>query len=74
MDAYYELIDLAPGNMVEDYDCEQDAIDALMRVLQEHGSRETGSFGLAHVQGSQRRLMAVQDDLILRVEKAMVAR
>ncbi len=71
MDSYYELVDLASGNMIEDYDREQDAIEALMRVVEEHGSQAISTFALAHVQGNQRRLVAMQDALILRVEQEM---
>ncbi len=71
MDAYYELFDLASGNMVENYDCEQDAMDALMRAVEEHGISAIGAFALSHVEGSHRRLVAMQDDLVSRVEGEM---
>jgi hypothetical protein len=71
MDSYYELVDLASGNMVEDYDDEQDAIEALVRVAKEHGSEAIATFALAHVQGSNRRLVAMQGDLVMRIEQEM---
>lgn len=71
MDSYYELVDVASGNMIEDYDHERDAIEALVRVVEEHGSEAIATFALAHVQGSQRRLVAMQVDLVLRVEQEM---
>lgn len=55
--------------MVEDYDREQAAIEALMLVVEEHGSSAIATFALTHVQGSQRRLVAMQDDLVVRVEQ-----
>ena len=71
MDSYYELVDLASGNMIEDYDREQAAIAALMRGVEEHGSQAIATFGLSHVQGSQRHLVAMLDELFSRVEQAM---
>ena len=65
----YELVDLASGNMIEDYEREQDAIEALMRIVEHHGSHPIATFALAHVQGNQRRLVAKQDELVLRVEQ-----
>ena len=57
--------------MIEDYDCERDAIEALMRLVEEHGSQAIATFALAHVHGNQRRLVAMQSDLVLRVEQDM---
>ena len=57
MDSCYELLDLAASNMVEDDDREEDAIEALARIVGEYGGRAIATFALAHVQGSQWRLV-----------------
>ncbi|MGH2614101.1 MAG: hypothetical protein ACRDJC_02580 [Thermomicrobiales bacterium] len=71
MDSYYEIFDLASGNMVEDYDRERDAIEALMRVVGEHGRQAIATFALTSVQDGQSTLIAMQDDLVARVEQEM---
>lgn len=69
--SFWELVDLASGNMIEDYDREQDAIEGLMHLVEEHGREAITTFALAHVQGSQRRLVAMQHHLVMRVEQEM---
>ena len=74
MDAYYELFDLASGNMVEDYDCEQDAMEALIGIVGNHGSLAIATFALTHVENGHSKLIAMQDNLVARVEKARMER
>lgn len=71
MDSYYELFDLASGNMVEDYDHERDAIEALMHIVAEHGSQAIATFALTAVHEGQSTLIAMQGDLVARVEQEM---
>ena len=67
MDAYLDLLELASGNTVVDYNSEQDAMKDVMRVIEEHGSSAIATFALSRVQGDQPRLVAMQDDLVVRV-------
>jgi hypothetical protein len=71
MHSSYELVDLRSGNMIEDYDHERDAIETLVRVAEVHGIEAIATFALAHMQGSKRRLVAMQDELVSRVEQEM---
>jgi hypothetical protein len=69
MDAYFELFDLASGNVIEDYVSERDAIDALVQVVVNHGSQAIETFALTHVVNGKPVLIAMQDELVLRVER-----
>lgn len=71
MDSYYELFDLESGNVIEDYPREEDAIDALMQVIAEHGSAAIETFALTHVTNGKPILIAMQSDLVVRVEREM---
>jgi hypothetical protein len=71
MDSYYELFDLASGNVIEDYESENEAIDALIQVVVNHGSQAIETFALTQVISGQPRLIAMQKDLVVRVEEAM---
>jgi hypothetical protein len=71
MDAYFELFDLESGNVIEDYVSERDAIDALVQVVVNHGSQAIETFALTHVTNGKSMLIAMQDELVLRVEREM---
>jgi hypothetical protein len=71
MDSYFELFDLASGNVIEDYECERDAIAALVDVVLNHGIRVIGTFALTRVQSGQPTLIAMEDDLVRLVEREM---
>lgn len=71
LDAYFELFDLASGNVIEDYARESDAIDALIQVVRNHGSQAIETFALTHVVNGKPALIAMQADLVLRVEREM---
>lgn len=71
MDTYYELFDLESGNVIEDYAREQDAIEALVRVVAEHGMRAIETFALTYVEAGKPTLIAMQDELVLRVAREM---
>ena len=71
MDSYYELFDLASGNVIEDYERESDAIDALIQVVGDHGIQAIETFALTHVQSGRPVLIAMQGDLVLRVKQEM---
>lgn len=71
MDFYFELFDLESGNVIEDYECESDAIDALIQVVADHGFQAIGTFALTHVTHGKPVLIAMQADLVLRIEWEM---
>ncbi len=71
LDAYFELFDLESGNVIEDYARESDAIDALVQVVVNHGSQAIETFALTHVVNGKPVLIAMQDELVLRVERKM---
>lgn len=71
LDAYFELFDLESGNVIEDYARESDAIDALIQVVSNNGSQAIETFALAHVTNGKPVLIAMQADLVLRVEREM---
>jgi hypothetical protein len=70
-DSYYELFDLASGNVIEDYERECDAIDALIAVVSKHGPQAIETFALTHVEGGQPVLIAMEEELVLRVDQEM---
>lgn len=69
MDSYYELFDLESGNVIEDYPREEDAIDALIQVVADHGPESIKTFALTHVKNGTPILIAMQSDLIVHVER-----
>jgi hypothetical protein len=71
MVSYYELFDLASGNVIEDYDRESDAIAALVEVVRAHGIQAIETFALTVVKSGHPTLIAMEDDLVSLVERAM---
>ena len=71
MNTYYQLVDLASGNVIEDYERESDAIDALIQVVVNHGPQAIETFALTRITAGQAVLIAMQDELVLRVEDEM---
>jgi hypothetical protein len=71
MDSYYELFDLASGNVIEDYVSERDAIDALIQVAANHGLRAIETFALMHVSSGKPALIAMEVELMARIEREM---
>jgi hypothetical protein len=71
MDSYYELFDLASGNVIANYETESDAMDALVQVVIDHGLQAIETFALTQVTSGQPRLIAMQEQLVLQVEEAM---
>ena len=71
MDSYYELFDLASGNVIEDYERESDAIAALIRVVMDHGLRAIETFALTHVVCGKPTLIDMEDELVRRIDQEM---
>lgn len=70
MHAHYELFDVASGNMIEVYEREDDAIDALIDVVATHGSTAIETFALTRIDRGQPTLIAMEDELVRRVQRA----
>jgi hypothetical protein len=70
MDSHYELFDVASGNMVEVYECEGDAIDALIDVVSTHGLAAIETFALTRMDHGRPTLIAMEDELVRRVQRA----
>lgn len=69
MDSYFELFDLESGNVIEVYERESDAIDALVQVVVAHGIQAIETFALTYVQSGHPVLIGMQDDSMRRVEQ-----
>ena len=67
----HELFDLESGNVIEDYEAECDAIYALIDVVSRHGSEAIETFALTRVDSGKPTLIAMQDELVQRVEREM---
>jgi hypothetical protein len=64
MPASYEIFDLVSGNVLDVYDCEGDALDALADIALERGTAEVGRFALFRESDSNSALVAMKDDLV----------
>jgi hypothetical protein len=64
----FELFDIISGNVVDVYECESDAIAALVELARESGLREIARFALLCEQEGESTLVAMKDALVLRVE------
>lgn len=71
MDLHYELFDVASGNMIEVYERESDAIDALIDVVATHGVTAIETFALTRMDNGRPTLIAMENTLVLRVQRAM---
>ena len=69
---YFEIFDLVSGNVVDIYANEREAVDALLEVARVQGVVEIERFALTHEQGSNSRLIAMQDDLVRLITREMV--
>ncbi len=70
MDPHYELFDVASGNMIEVYEREGDAIDALIDVAATHGLAAIETFALTRIDRGRPTLIAMEEQLVRRVQLA----
>jgi hypothetical protein len=71
MDSHYELFDVASGNMIEVYERESDAIDALIDVAATHGMTAIETFALTRIDHGRPTLIAMEAELVLLVQREM---
>lgn len=69
--SYWELFDLESCNVIEDYEAECDAINALIDVVSSHGAEAIETFALTRMDSGKPTLIAMQDDLVQRVLREM---
>ncbi len=68
MDAFFELIDLATGNVVGDFADADEALAALQNTRERHGLSSIRNLSLMRIDGEQQSLVAMQDQLLAMVE------
>lgn len=71
MDVFYELFDLATGNVIDDFATEDDALDALRDAEQEHGPHAISDVALLRYDDGHPTLVAMEHDLIARVTESV---
>jgi hypothetical protein len=69
MDRYFELIDRASGTMLKDYGTELEALRDLKAYGREHGQEGLKGLALLLVENDRPSLVAMEDELIARVER-----
>ena len=67
MSSFYELFDFRSGKVMEHFDQEREAWDALRQMAMEFGFDELRDIGLSYTHDGESTLIAMDDDLIRRV-------
>ena len=67
MRVFFELFDLESSNVIDDFDTEQDAMDALMAAEREFGSQAIENVALLRFEDGHPTLIAMEHDLVDRV-------
>jgi hypothetical protein len=65
---FYELLDSASGNVLDDFDTEREALDALRLFLREHGSEALAELALLRFEDDHPTLVAMGSELVDLVE------
>lgn len=65
------LYDLPSGNVITDFATESDAWDALCRAAADDGLESIANLSLLRMENGQPTLIAMDDDLVQRVEREM---
>ena len=71
MGSYVELFDLRAANVVANYADENEAWAALRQAAMEFGLEELEGYGLSQVRDGQDTLIAMENDLVQRVEREL---
>ena len=69
MNASYELIDLISGNLFDAYERESDALDMLIEIDLAQGAEAVRRFALLREVDGDSGLIAMEDDLVRRVQQ-----
>lgn len=67
---FVELIDLASGNVLGDFDDLASALRKLREVSGMHGMEAVRRLAVWHIRGDEESLVAAEDDLVAMVVKA----
>lgn len=67
MQQHFELFDILSGNVLDTFDRESDAIDALVEISREGGAGAVARFALFREINGESQLIAMQDTLTRRV-------
>jgi hypothetical protein len=70
MDAFYQLWDTTTGNLVTEFDTEDEAIEALLEIQAEEGDDPILEYGLLRFQNDHPTLVARERDLVAYLERA----
>jgi hypothetical protein len=69
MSVFYQLLDVLSGNIVTEFETEEEAIAALCRVGRDHGLAEIDHLALLRFEDGHPSLVAMDDDLVTWVRK-----
>lgn len=70
MDEFYQLWDTTTGNLVTEFDTEDEAIQALLEIQAEEGDEPILEYGLLRFQDDHPTLVARERDLVQYLERA----
>ena len=71
MDTFIELFDLRSGNLMASFSTEQEAWEELRQMALAFGLEELNDLALSRMQNDHRTLIAMEDELVRRVEHEM---
>lgn len=71
MNRFFQLMDVTTGNLVTEFDSEEDAIEALSEVQAADGDEPILEFALFRFQDGRPNLVAKESDLVLYVTRHM---
>ena len=69
MSVFYQVLDVSSGNVITDFDTEEDAFVAMCRVGQKHGLAELAHLALLRFEDGHPSLVAMEDELLARVRE-----
>ncbi len=69
MNASYQLFDLISGTVLDVFARESDALNLLIALRHEHGDEAIRRFALTCETGEESTLVAMEDDLVRRVQR-----
>ncbi len=72
--AYYELVNLASGNLVGDYDTEEEALADVRTMVARNGNSSVATIGLGRIDDEGCTTLVVEGtDLVARAERPVLA-
>jgi len=66
MSKHYELMDLTSGNIVGDYETEDEALEIVRRGAMDYGVSAVAELGLSETDGDGTRVIAMRSELLER--------